>query len=77
VSTPTPDLVLGLQRLADELAALRQALSGLTHENAQLRARLELSEAARRDLSAQAEHLVELLAEARREVRALQQPTGG
>lgn len=77
VSTPTPDLNLGLQRLADEVAALRQTLAGLVQENAQLRQRLDGSEAARRDLVAQAEHLVELLAEARREVRALQAPTGG
>ena len=68
-----------LTRFADELAALRasldtmnQRLAALTDENARLRHRLEQSEAARADLVAQTEHIVELLADSRREVRALQ-----
>lgn len=77
MSSPTQDLAQGLQRLADEVALLRRELAGLTQENAQLRARLEQSETARRDLVAQAEHLVELLADARREVRALQAKAAG
>ena len=66
-------------RIADELASLRhsidaltQRLGQLTNENATLHARLEQSEAARADLAAQIEHIIELLADARREVRALQ-----
>jgi chromosome segregation ATPase len=66
-------------RVADELAGLRhsidaltQRLGQLTSENATLRARLDQSEAARTDLTAQIEHIIELLADARREVRALQ-----
>jgi septal ring factor EnvC (AmiA/AmiB activator) len=68
-----------LTRFADELAALRasldtmnQRLAALTDENARLRHRLEQSEAARADLVAQTEHIVELLADSRRELRALQ-----
>jgi chromosome segregation ATPase len=66
-------------RVADELAGLRHSIDALTQrlgqlasENATLRARLDQSEAARTDLTAQIEHIIELLADARREVRALQ-----
>jgi chromosome segregation ATPase len=79
VSSLPVDPAAALARVADELAALRSSIDGLerrvgdlTSDNASLRARLEHSETARRDLAAQADHLVELLAEARRELRALQ-----
>lgn len=74
-------------RVADELAGLRHSIDALTqrlgqlaNENTTLRARLDQSEAARTDLTAQIEHVIELLADARREVRALQakgQSAGG
>ena len=65
--------------VADELRQLRLSLDGLsqrlgalTAENADLRQRLELSETARTDLLAQTEHVIELLADCRREIRELQ-----
>lgn len=73
VSPPTNDPGPVLNRLADEVAGLRRTLDGLVRENATLRERLEHSETARRDLVAQTEHIVELLADSRRELRALQQ----
>lgn len=72
VSSLPSDPAAALSRVADELAGLSQQLARLTTENATLRARLEQSEAARADLLAQTERIVELLAEARREVRELQ-----
>lgn len=74
VSSPSPDptTAAALTKIADELTGLRKALAGLTAENASLRARLEQSENARADLVAQTEHIVELLADSRREIRALQ-----
>lgn len=76
-SLPSDPAAAALQRLADELTQLRvafgamsQRLDSLATSNQQLHERLELSERARADLAAQADHLVELLAEARREVRA-------
>ena len=76
-----------MARVADELAGLRHSIDALTQrlglltdENVTLRARLEQSETARNDLTAQIEHVIELLADARRDVRALQgkgqAPTG-
>ncbi len=52
-----------------------KSLAALTAENADLRARLEQSERARGDLVQQTEHVIELLAQARRELRA-QKPAG-
>lgn len=52
---------------------MAQQLAQLAATNAALQARLEHSERARADLVAQTEHIVEILADARREVRALQQ----
>lgn len=74
MSSPSPDpaTAAALTKIADEVAGVRKALAELTAENASLRARLEQSEAARADLVAQTEHIVELLADSRREVRALQ-----
>lgn len=76
-SLPSDPATAALQRLADEMtqlrsafAAMAQRLDALATSNQQLHERLELSERARTDLAAQADHLVELLAEARREVRA-------
>lgn len=76
-SLPSDPATAALQRLADELTQLRVAFAGMTQRldtlatsNQQLHERLERSERARTDLAAQADHLVELLAEARREVRA-------
>ena len=67
-----PAVTAALTRIADELAGVRQAIAELAAENASLRARLEQSETARADLVAQTEHIVELLADSRREIRALQ-----
>lgn len=82
VSSPSSDPTPALSRIADELAAVRQSVDGmgkslaaLTAENADLRARLEQSERARGDLVQQTEHVIELLAQARRELRA-QKPAG-
>lgn len=72
VSSPTHDHGPALQQLADEVAGLRRSLEALVAENRELRARLDHSETARRDLVAQTEHIVELLADSRRELRALQ-----
>lgn len=76
-SLPSDPANAALQRLADELTQLRVALAAMTQRldtlatsNQHLHERLERSERARTDLAAQADHLVELLAEARREVRA-------
>jgi chromosome segregation ATPase len=78
-SPPDPAVARELARLAAEVTQLRASLDGLAErlgglvtENATLRARLEHSEQARADLFAQAEHVIELLADSRREVRALQ-----
>ena len=78
-SLPSDPGAAALARIADELKSLRQSVDALTQhlgqltsENATLRARLEQSEAARTDLTAQTEHIIELLADSRREVRALQ-----
>lgn len=78
-SLPSDPGAAAFARVADELAGLRhsidaltQRLGQLTSENATLRARLEQSETARTDLTSQTEHIIELLADARREVRALQ-----
>ncbi len=49
----------------EELRKLRASLDALVAENADLCRRLEHSEAARADLLAQAEHLLDLLAKAR------------
>lgn len=84
MSSPTdPALARELARVAAELGQLRASIDGLTErvgtltaENATLRARLEHSERARADLVAQTEHIIELLADSRREVRALQTKTG-
>lgn len=81
MSSPSsdPGEPAALARCADELRALRASLDALGErlarlidENALLRARLEQSETARRDLVAQVEHVVELLADSRRELRTLQ-----
>ena len=76
-SLPSDPATAALQRLADELTQLRVAVAAMTQRldtlaasNQQLHERLERSERARTDRAAQADHLVELLAEARREVRA-------
>ncbi len=73
-----PAAAAAFSRLADELAALRgsvnslnERLEALTNENTTLRTRLELSESARNDLVAQTEHILQLLADARRELRAI------
>ncbi len=84
MSSPTdPALARELARVAAELGQLRTSIDSLTErvgvlttENAALRGRLEHSERARADLVAQTEHIIELLANSRREVRALQTKTG-
>ena len=63
-SEPARDAVV-----ADELRALRHSLDALIAENADLRRRLELSETARHDLVAQAEHLIHMLDVSRKELR--------
>jgi len=81
-SGPSSDpTTAALQRLADEMTQLRTAFATMTQrldqlatDNRCLHERLEHSERARTDLAAQADHLVELLAEARRQLRA---PSGG
>jgi hypothetical protein len=75
---PSPsDPAAELSRALAELRALHASVERLTAENASLHARLERSDAARTDLFAQARHLLELLAESRREVWSLQsQPRG-
>ncbi len=77
---PSPDpAATHLARIADELTNLRasvdamgQRQQSLTDDNAALRARLDQSERARSDLLAQTEHLIELLEQSRRELRAVQ-----
>jgi len=85
VSSPSadPGAAAALARVADELASLRhsvealtQRLGQLTSENTTLRARLEQSESARAAWCSLREHIVELLADSRREVRTLQQKQG-
>lgn len=68
-------------RITDELQAIRASIDGfgerlgtLANENAALRTRLEHSESARADLLAQTERILELLADARRELR--ERPAG-
>jgi septal ring factor EnvC (AmiA/AmiB activator) len=86
VSSPPsdPSAAKALARVAEELAALRasveslaQRLGELVAENRDLRAQLGQSEGARADLRAQTEHMIELLAHSRRELRALQDEAGG
>ncbi len=83
-SLPSDPGAAAFARVADELASLRQSVDALTlrlgelaAENTTLRARLEQSEAARSDLVAQVEHIIELLADSRREVRALRKGEPG
>lgn len=61
-----------LQRLRESIEALGARVGQLAEENATLRKKLELSEAARSDLTAQAEHLIHELGLARQEVQKLQ-----
>lgn len=61
-----------LQRLRESIEALGARVGQLAEENAALRQKLELSEAARSDLTAQAEHLIHELGLARQEVQKLQ-----
>ncbi|MCB9876758.1 MAG: hypothetical protein H6835_04060 [Planctomycetes bacterium] len=63
-SDPAPDAAF-----AEELRQLRRSLDVLVAENASLRQRLELSESARHDLVAQAEHLIHMLDVSRKELR--------
>lgn len=67
-----PRLHAELQALRLDVDAVRQELTALAAENASLRTQLERSEAARTDLFAQSRHLLDLLAESRREVWHLQ-----
>ncbi len=83
VPPPPPDAAAALARIAEELASLKQGVDALAlrferlaGENAELRARLEQSESAREDLLAQAEHVVELLGDSRRQLRAAWQQPG-
>ena len=76
MSSLPPDPSAALGRIADELTRLREQmatmarrLDTLADDNRSQQARLEQSEQARRDLAAQADHLVELLGEARTELR--------
>lgn len=62
-----------LSRIAHELTALRQSLERLLTENAELRGRLDASEAARTDLQAQTEHLLQVLADSRHLLRECEQ----
>ena len=72
VSKPLPDPVSEqLQALRTSLDALTARLDQLAATNASLHERLERSEAARTDLLAQTTRIVELLAEARGEIRGL------
>ncbi len=68
-----PDPVAAeLQRMRESIEALAARVGQLAEENAALRSKLELSEAARSDLTAQAEHLIHELGLARQEVRERQ-----
>lgn len=76
VSTPPSDPI------ANELQALRTSIDGLSErvgelaaDNKHLREQLELSQTARADLVAQAEHLIHQLAVARKELRTLKGET--
>ncbi|MBL8735278.1 MAG: hypothetical protein JNL12_02505 [Planctomycetes bacterium] len=76
---PDPSAALGriadeMTRLRGELAAMARRLDTLADDNRSLQARLEQSEQARRDLAAQADHLIELLGEARTELRTARGP---
>lgn len=79
-----PAVAAALHGVTQELAALRQSvhdlatrLGALTEANATLHARLEQSERARADLATQTERILELLAEAKRELRTLQPRADG
>ena len=68
--------------IANELQALRTSIDGLSErvgeladDNKHLREQLELSQTARTDLVAQAEHLIHQLAMTRKELRALKGET--
>lgn len=81
MSSLPPDPSAALGRIADELTRLREQLTTmarrldtLADDNRSLHARLEQSEQARRDLAAQADHLIELLGEARTELRTARGP---
>lgn len=63
-----------ISRADDELGQTQQNTDFLA-ENADLHRRLEQSEAARRDLVAQTEHLIELLAVSRKKIRELKGPS--
>ncbi|MCU0866943.1 MAG: hypothetical protein MUC36_24420 [Planctomycetes bacterium] len=77
MSTPLPDQVSNeLRALRTSLDALTARLDQLAATNASLHERLERSEAARTDLLAQTTRIVELLAEARAEIRSLQGSAG-
>jgi hypothetical protein len=67
------DVAGELRCLRESVDELGQRLAALNAENVSLRQRLDDSETARRDLLAQTEHVIELLANSRREVRELKQ----
>lgn len=73
MSNPAPDPVAAeLERVRESLDELSARVGQLSAENQELRARLDASQTARADLTAQAEHLVHELGLAREEVRRLQ-----
>ena len=70
VSKPLPDQVVEeLRALRSSVENMAQRLEQLAATNDALHARLERSEAARADLLAQSGRLIELLGEARAELR--------
>ena len=70
VSKPLPDPVVEeLRALRSSVESMAQRLEQLAATNDALHARLERSEAARADLLAQTGRLIELLGEARAELR--------
>ena len=78
VSTPSSDPVAReLQALRASIDALAERVGALAAENKDLREQLAHSQEARGDLVAQAEHLIGLLADSRREVRALKSGADG
>ena len=77
VSSPQPDpLEEELRALRSSIDALAQRIAELSADNRELREQLSFSQEARSDLVAQAEHLVSMLADSRREVRALKDDVG-
>lgn len=78
VPTPPSDPIANeLHAVRRSLDALTERVDQLTQENQRLHQQLELSQQARTDLVSQCEHLISMLADSRKELRAAKGEANG